>query len=130
MSKNHPIKSSVKGKTKYNVSIPTKGKTEKRPDKNSVNVTQGTLLFFLRNVRLKLAQSKFLLRLPVYNIFSLERVGMKITQSKVALTTHRVQRIFHTVEMIINTTPGTMLFLKERGRLKLTQSIKNSVNCK
>ena len=130
MSKNHPVKSSVKAKTMYNVSIPTKGKTEKRPVKNSVNVTQGTMLFFQRKVRLKLVQSKFPLRLPVYNTFSLERVGMKITQSKVALTIHWEQRIFHPVEMVINTTPGTMLFLKERGRLKLTQSIKNSVNCK
>ena len=61
---------------------------------------------------------------------------MKINQSKVALTMHRVQGIFrweegenHPVEMITNSTPGTMLFLIEIVRLKLTQSIKDSVNC-
>ena len=69
MTKNHPVKSSVKSKTMYNVIIPTKGKMEKSPVKNSVNVTQGTMLFFQGRVRLKIAQSKFPLRLPTYNTF-------------------------------------------------------------
>ena len=78
----------------YNVGMPTKGKTAKRPVKSSVNATLGTMPFFQGRVRLKIAQSKFPLRLPTYNTFFPKRVGMKITQSKVALTIQKGTKNF------------------------------------
>ena len=106
----------------YNVGMPTKGKTEKRPVKNSVNVTLGTMPFFQGRVRLKIAQSKFPLRLPTYNTFFPRKSRNENHPVKSSVNnTKRVQRIFrweeegenHPVEMIINSTPGTMHFSKK-----------------
>ena len=82
------------------------GKTENITVKNSVNGTQGTMLF------------------------SQERGRQKITRSKIELTVHRVQSYFkrkgktenHPVKNTVKDTQGTTLFSTERRKLKIVQS--------
>ena len=95
----------------YNAIFQRKSKTKDHAVKNSVKSAQGTMLFYEEVVRLK------------------------ITQSKVALTIHRVQCYFPgkskaKKEPVKISGNGTIVFSQERVRLKITQSeMKHILNC-